>query len=269
LTAACARSTKPRRRFTRHHSIVRFTYKIRKLTTRAAYESAGHHLRRFFLTRRLPVDFDSDAIFKTIDPEKFEAIRARYRVDNPGEDPPKYLDWRTWLDANLRRVRDLELDLGRRRSVLDIGCGGGYFLYICRLLGHDVLGVDVDDTPMFTEMTELLDVQRVIWRVRAFAPFPDLGRKFDVITAYMICFNNHKFPNLWGVPEWDFFLDDVARHLSPGGRAWLELNREYDGTCYTPQLKDFFESRGAQILSHRVIFNSTLRAPAAAVRAAR
>jgi SAM-dependent methyltransferase len=244
---------------------VRLTHKIGKLASGAAFESAGHHLRRSFLSRRSPTHFDTKAIFKTIDRERFEMIRARYGVDNPGGDPPKYLDWSTWLEANLRRVRDLELDLGRRRSVLDIGCGSGYFLYICRLLGHDTLGIDVDDTPMFREMTELLGVQRVISRVRAFIPLPDLGRKFDVITAYMICFNNHKAPTLWGVPEWDFFLDDIGRYLLPGGRVWLELNREYDGTCYTPELKEFFESRGAQIVSYRVIFNSTLHARVSAV----
>lgn len=201
-------------------------------------------------------DFNAEAIMDTLDREKFEVIKARYRVDNPGEDPPKYLDWRTWLEANLRRVRDLELDLGRRRRVLDIGSGSGYFLYICKLLGHDPLGLDIGDTPMFTEMMQWLGVQRVIWRIQAFVPLPDLGNKFDFITAHMICFNQHKMPGLWGPPEWNFFLDDLARHLARRGRVWLELNREYDGACYTPQLKEFFETRGAQIISHRVIFNS-------------
>lgn len=206
---------------------------------------------------------------ETINREKFEAIRARYAVENPGEAPPKYLDWHTWLDANLGRIRNLDLDRGYRRSVLDIGSGSGYFLYICRLLGHDTLGIDIDEKPMFAEMTKLLGVERVTWQVRPFVPLPDLGRKFDVITAYMICFNKHGSTNPWGVPEWDFFLNDLARHLSRRGRLWLELNREPDGTCYTPELKQFFESRGAGVVSRRVVFNSTLRAPAATARAGR
>jgi len=122
---------------------------------------------------------------------------------------------------------------------------------------------------MFREMTELLGVPRLIWRVQGFVPLPDLGRQFDVITAYMICFNNHKMPGLWGVAEWDFFLDDITRHLSSRGRIWLELNREYDGTCYTPELKELFESRGAQVISHRVIFNQASRARAAIAQDAR
>ena len=62
-------------------------------------------------------------------------------------------------------------------------------------------------------------------------------------------------PGLWGVPEWEFFLDDLAKHLAPRGRVWLELNQEYDGTFYTPELKDLFEKRGAKINEYKIMFN--------------
>jgi hypothetical protein len=100
----------------------------------------------------------------------------------------------------------------------------------------------------------LLRVRREIHYIRPFLPLPDLGKKFDLITGFMVCFNEHKQPGLWGVPEWNFFLDDLAEHLAPGSRVWLELNREYDGTCYTPELKQLFEQRGARIDNHRVQF---------------
>jgi hypothetical protein len=77
----------------------------------------------------------------------------------------------------------------------------------------------------------------------------------------MICFNNHKMPDLWKAPEWQFFLDDLAKHLTPRGRVWLELNQEYDGSFYTPELREFFEKRGARISEHKIIFSSGLRAP--------
>jgi SAM-dependent methyltransferase len=248
---------------------VRFSHKIGKLFTGAAFKSTNHRLRRLLLKKRMPQDFGADAIIKTIDREKFEKIRRRFHVDNPGDTPAKYLDLPTWLNANLERIRDLELDLGCRRRVLDIGSGSGYFLYICQLLGHEAVGLDVDDMPMFNETVKLLSVKRVVWRVRAFVPLPDLGKRFDLITAHMICFNNHKVPGLWGINEWDFFLDDISRYLAPGGRIWFELNREYDGTCYTPELKDFFQARGAQVISHRIIFNRAPRARAVAASAVR
>ncbi|MEP6777513.1 MAG: hypothetical protein ABI944_03605 [Chthoniobacterales bacterium] len=240
---------------------MQFTHKLKKLSDGRGIYSARHHLRRFFLSRRATIPLDPTKIARTIDPEKFENIRARYSVDDPGEDPPKYLELPRWLEANLNRIRDLELDLGKRRRILDIGSGTGYFLYICGLLGHNAVGIDLDDMPMFNEMTRLLGVKRIVWRIEPFVPLPDLGPPFDVITAHMICFNGHKSDKLWTTAEWDFFLNDLARHLSPRGRVWLEFNREFDGTCYSPQLEDFFKTRGAEINSHRVVFNSTLRAP--------
>jgi SAM-dependent methyltransferase len=248
---------------------VRFSHKIGKLFSGAAFKSAGHRIRRSLLKKRASQNFDADTIAKTIDGEKFEKIQARYRVPNPGDTPAKYLDLRTWLSANLQRIRDLELDLGRRRRVLDIGSGSGYFLYICRLLGHDAVGLDIDDMPMFNETIALLGVKRVAWRIQKFVPLPDLGKKFDLITAHMICFNNHKVPGLWGMAEWDFFLDDISRFLASRGRIWFELNREFDGTCYTPELKEFFESRGARVISHRIIFNRAPRARDTAATAVR
>jgi hypothetical protein len=127
----------------------------------------------------------------------------------------------------------------------------------------------MDRLSMFREVTRLLGVRRAVQRIEAFRPLPDFSQKFDLITAFMICFNNHKMPDLWKVPEWEFFLDDLAKHLTPRGRVWLELNQEYDGTFYTPELKEYFQKRGARINEQKVIFNSGIRAPASASAVAR
>jgi hypothetical protein len=105
----------------------------------------------------------------------------------------------------------------------------------------------------------------VLWRIQRFVPLPPLGAQFDVITAYMICFNDHKTDHIWGPAEWDFFLNDLLRHLRPGGKIRLEFNREFDGNWYTPDLRDYFARRGAEINLHRVTFNQAqLAQPAAA-----
>jgi SAM-dependent methyltransferase len=213
------------------------------------------------------VPLKADEVIRTINRHNFEEIRARHGMEDPGEEPPKYLDLPVWIEANLKRIRDLELDMGRRRRVLDIGSGTGYFLYICQLLGHDAIGIDLDEMPMFNEMIDLLDIDRYVWRVQPFVPLPALGAKFDVITGHQICFNGHKSDQLWGVAEWNFFLDDLGRHLKPGGRIWLEFNREFDGTCYSPELEQLFKRRGAEVISNRVIFNSLRPAPVEAAPA--
>lgn len=233
------------------YSPVQFRRKLKKLLSGQAFKSARRHLRS---SRASPFPLERNRVIQTIDREDFEQIRKTYAVNDPGEDWPKYLDLDRWIDINIRRVHRLDLDVVPPRRILDLGCGAGYFAYIAQLLGHNVLGLDVDEVRMFADMAELFGVQRAIWRIEPFVPLPDLKRKFDLITAFMICFNNHKRADLWGASEWHFFLDDLAKHLAPGGRVWLELNREYDGTCYTPELKRLFERRGAKIDNHRVVF---------------
>ena len=239
---------------------MRFRHKIKKLVSGPGLASARKHTLRILRPNRFPLE--TKRVIETIDPAAFEQIRRRYAVENPGEHWPKYLDLDRWIGISIRRIREIELDLARRKRILDLGCGAGYFLYIAQLLGHSGLGLDVDSVPMFSDITRLLGVRRVIQRIRAFDPLPVLGAKFDLVTAFMICFNNHKQTNLWGVDEWEFFLDDLSRHLAPRGRVWLELNCEYDGTFYTPELKAFFERRGARIDEHKIIFTSGLPAPA-------
>lgn len=225
-----------------------------------------HRIRRWVLRRRSRVPLTADAIIATIDQRRFERVRARHGVENPGDEPAKYLEVEPWINENLRRIRALELDLGRRQRILDIGSGVGYFLYISNLLGHDALGIDLDEMPMFNEMVELLGVERNVWRVAPFVPLPKLGQ-FDVITGFQICFNGHRSEQLWGVAEWDFFLEDLRSRLNRGGRIWLEFNREINGTCFSPELEEYFKQRGAEVISNRVIFNQVLPAPAEAARA--
>jgi len=246
---------------------VRFRHKISKLVDGRSLVSARKHTLRLLRTSRFPLS--KKRVIETIDPVAFDQIRKRYAVANPGADWPKYLDLDRWIGINIRRIRQIELDLTRPKRILDLGCGAGYFLYIAQLLGHSGVGLDMDRLSMFREVTRLLGVRRVVQRIEALRPLPDFGQKFDLITAFMICFNNHKMPDLWKVSEWEFFLDDLAKHLTPRGRVWLELNQEYDGTFYTPELKEFFQQRGARINEQKVIFTSGLRAPASTSPVAR
>ena len=233
-------------------------HKLKKLVNGESLASARRHTLRLLRPNRFRLE--TRRVIETIDPEVFEQIRRRYAVKGPTVDWPKYLDLERWININIRRIREIEIDLMLSKRILDLGCGTGYFLYIAQLLGHEGLGLDLDELPMFGDLTRLLGVRRVIWEIQAFQPLPDLG-KFDLITAFLICFNRHKQTDVWGVPEWKFFLDDLAKHLTKRGCVWLELNQEYDGTFYTPELKEFFQKRGAKIDRHKIIFNSGLPSP--------
>ncbi len=233
---------------------MRFSHKLKKLADPRLLRSARQHIGLILLSRRFVFSLDEETIIAAIDRDKFRAIHDRHAVKDPGDAWPKYLDLQRWVRINLRRIHDLDLDWGRRKQILDIGSGAGYFLYICKWLGHDPLGLDIDEVPMYAEMTRMLGLPRVIWRVNAFQRLPQFEHKFDLVTAFMICFNGHKSPALWGPEEWSFFLDDLETRLKPGGRIHLSFNREHDGSFYPEKVRRYFLERGAVIEEERVTF---------------
>jgi SAM-dependent methyltransferase len=97
-------------------------------------------LRRTPAFRRVLADAERD-IDMALVRELEDAVRHRHnRV--PG-DASKFLDCRRWLPRNVERAFELELQHSVPLTILDIGCGAGYFLLVARSLGHDVIGLDV------------------------------------------------------------------------------------------------------------------------------
>jgi len=185
----------------------------------------------------------ADEILATIPRAKFEAIQSRYMADDPSAkgarivhaSSRKYLDARHWIENAVERAVAVDLDTRPPLSVLDLGCGSGWFLYVARHFGHRPMGLDLGDNRMYNELVELLSLDRAVHCIDPFVPLPDFGREFDLITGYMVYFNFFNFgkgdARAWGPKEWHFFLDDVRKVLVPGGHLRLELNR---GGFYLP-----------------------------------
>src|SRR5947208_6314700 len=193
-----------------------------------------------------------------IDWDRAREIQQRYANSTAGY--AKYADIEPWLRLNRERVQDLNLHRSAPKRVLDLGCGGGFFLFILKGLGYSVVGLDVGLVSLFTELLDLFDVPRVVWRIEAFKPLPDLGEKFDLITAFSVNFNlYHPSQRRWGAAEWDFLLRDLQRHLASGGKIFFGLNPLYGGDYYTPELHDVFLSRGANVERERIFFDKGLR----------
>ncbi|MBS3939485.1 MAG: class I SAM-dependent methyltransferase [Actinobacteria bacterium] len=110
------------------------------------------------------------------------------------------------VDRDFAPVLD---DLWPGASVLDLGCGVGRLANELARRGHEVVGVDES-----AEMLAHLDagVQAVQARIEDL----DLGRTFDVVVLA-----SH-FVNTADAVERHALLACVARHLSPGGSAYVE-----------------------------------------------
>jgi cyclopropane fatty-acyl-phospholipid synthase-like methyltransferase len=190
----------------------------------------------------------------SIDQSKFREVIARHSSE--GYDSYKYFDKQLWLRSKMMRVIELGLDKSAQSSVLDLGCGAGYFLYCCKYLGHNVHGIDLPDYEFYRDMIALFGLSRTGFRIEAYKNLPVLSRRFDVITAHQICFNGHKTEKLWGVNEWDFFFNDLEEnYLNPGGIVALEFNEEPAIGFYTKQLRKYFVSKSARIFRGRVILS--------------
>ena len=186
-----------------------------------------------------------------IDSEQLREIQRRYAGSS--DRYAKYADVEHWLKINLPRVRELKLDRSPPKQILDLGCGAGFFLFLAKQFGHHGLGLDVGDYPISNELIELFGVERLAWRIRAGEPLPDLGRQFDLITAFSSAFGRSEDESRgWTVEEWKFFLDDLDRHRAGGGEILLEINSGKDGRYFPAEVREFFLKRGAKVSGERV-----------------
>ena len=136
----------------------------------------------------------------------------------------KYSRLPRYVELNLRRVYELDLHKGPPRSVLDIGAGAGFFLYLGKRFGNEMLGFDCVADDFYTGIHKSFAVDCRNLAVHAFTPLPDFGRRFDLITAFAVCFHVIE-DNFWTHEAWKFFIDDLlTNQLNPTGIIHLHLN---------------------------------------------
>lgn len=161
--------------------------------------------------------------------------------------PAKYLDLGSAVrDAAHVYLASKAFADGRRKRVLDIGCGPGYYLAVCRSQGHEVLGIDLDDQPLYNEMVDFLEIPRIVHRVTPAAPLPDLEGTFDVVSAYGVVFNFDPAParTSWSAEAWIGALDRFVSILAPGGTLIIGFNADSrTGQLYPPGLRSLLKER--------------------------
>ena len=184
--------------------------------------------------RRTEIMQDLQALMATIDSPRLDELRREHADAirrNSAVSGYKYLDVAFYTLQKLLLAHELGLKGGLPRRVLDIGTGGGHFPFVCQYFGHRVVGIDIDNA-LYEAIAACLGIQRTIVRVEPQTPLPDLGGRFDLITAGDITFNDKDDRDgrrvYWTRAEWQFFLNDlVANHLQYPGMLYLKLNREW------------------------------------------
>ncbi|MCB0018164.1 MAG: methyltransferase domain-containing protein [Anaerolineales bacterium] len=159
-------------------------------------------------------------------------LAARYGAGIPTTYPgAKYLHrYPSYLRENVARGVQLRLAGSSPLRILDLGCGPGYFLLVCRAWGHTVMGLDVAGNQIFDRLIAELSLPRYEMAVRAGAPLPAEIGQYDLITAFSIDFDEKPLQGvIWAEAEWTAFLTDIAAHLPAGGRLFLRLNLDKYG----------------------------------------
>lgn len=179
---------------------------------------------------------------------------ALERLDaaHPKGSERKYLDARKWLARKLDAALLLGLEQGPPLDILDLGTGPGHFPFVAQHFGHRVIALDLPGIPLYDALCGWLGVEKHDVCVEARRPLPDFGRRFDLVTAFMLGFNTKADGTLFDLSDWAWFLDDVRdRQLKPGGRLLLKMIRqvEREGPKYgDPALMELFAARGARFL---------------------
>src|SRR5438105_9362316 len=149
--------------------------KIGKLGQPVTYERAWRRAQRSIFP--LPLA----SITAKIDRAQLREIQNRYADAAGGF--AKYTDVGRWLYLARERAQDLKLHRTSPQRVLDLGCGGGFFLFILKHFRHSVLGLDIDESPLFRELLEVFGVPRTVFRIEPFQRLPNFQQQFDWITA--------------------------------------------------------------------------------------
>jgi len=195
---------------------------------------------------RRDVDRITESILASIDRGEFN---RRFR-DNPtlaelhGRGSSKFIDLEHWIRENVRRYVRYGLHQPPG-SVLDVGSGSGFFLVVCRHMGRNGLGLDMELDPLYGEQTEFFGVERVLHRVHPGDYLPPLDGRFGLVTAFMIGFNyDPSTQRAWGTDEWLGYFDAARSVLEERGRVFVHFNRSISGELYPPDLPDALRANG-------------------------
>ena len=173
----------------------------------------------------------------------------------------KYLNYKFWLKESLLRAYELNLqNTKNKKNILDIGTGAGYFPFICNELNHSGFCLDVPDNDLYDQLTDSLGLIKFKRYIKCFEPIKlKTDIRFDLITAYMICFNNHKQEDLWRSDEWRFFISDLqSNYLKRNGLIVLNFNEEEPDVYFSDELISFFNSENYQVDGNTVLIKSSL-----------
>lgn len=162
-----------------------------------------------------------------------------------------------FIQHGLIRATQLNLHKKNNLSILDLGTGAGYFPYICNFYGNYAECLDIEGNEFYDHSTDALSLIKYHHEIVYNKKLP-IDKKYDLICAYMICFNGHKTKAIWGIHEWSIFLKNILeKNLKEEGKIFLSFNLENDGQPFSKDLKKFFNSFCLSLSKNEILISNT------------
>jgi len=160
----------------------------------------------------------------------------------------KYFDLKRFLSLNIKRYHALKIRK-KQQVIVDLGCGGGFFVYYAIRQGHYAVGLDrgksadfdTQGPPVYDLMTNFFQIPKIKHTILPYQPLPSNIQNADLITGFNTWFDGKYGENRtyapWTLEEWKFFFEDLKGRLNPAGRIVLEVNEkwEYKLGYYLPE----------------------------------
>ena len=104
------------------------------------------------------------------------------------------------------------------------------FIYIANYFGHQAEGLDLQSNEIYNFLIQELSLRRTTKEIKSLEELVLFKEKnFDLITAFMICFDCHGTEKSWNKADWRFFIDDLTNnYLKTNGKIILGLNPDFD-----------------------------------------
>jgi hypothetical protein len=110
------------------------------------------------------------------------------------------------------------------------------------------------DNDVYNEIIDILNIPRVTLSIEKFKPLL-IKHQYDMITAFMICFNSHKTPQISLEDEWSYFFSDLLPNLNDGGAIYLSFNEEDDNEQSQNDLFNSFKKCTAIVNRNEISLN--------------
>jgi len=152
----------------------------------------------------------------------------------------KYTNYTQQLARALNNYITINKIFNNYKSVLDLGCGVGYFLYVNKFFKKKITGIDWleanayyerDSINFIKKYNKILNIRPINYKiVENFKP--DIKKKFGLITAFSANFdgtykNRYKFIP-WNFSNYKSFFDKIENYLAPRGKFLIKFNEKWE-----------------------------------------